>query len=562
VPTLHREATLHREDGHVLQLTDRDFVASGGQGTVYIVGNTAHKVVFDSDQALSADRRDRLRALCHPAVVRPEQLLFHPDGRPAGHTMPAVSGTPWLGLVPGSAWRARGVDPAAAVGLCGALAEAVAAVHRDGAVVGDLNPLNILVHDNLRGLWLIDTDSWGIGPWPASAVLPAVADPRMGARPSTGSDWFGVAVNAVQLLTGLHPFRGRHPQVKGLAARARAGLWALDSQVRCPPATRPLAGLDRAWRDWLEAVLTTEHRGPPPGLPRCSGTVAVPGVPSGAGELVVRTVHQAEAPLRGLVAAGAGLVAWTAEQVLWSGSVVGAVPPGLATVVAVGEGLVGIGLQGGRLVVQELGAAAPVPLAVEARAVGSMAGQAVVLAGDGLFALKLLRVGGRLHAGLDRLGSAHPRAAVLYDGVMVSILAGASWIALSPGSGQLVQLRVPELDGCRVVAAAARGRVVLVLARRQGRVDRLRLRFGRSWDRHDAHWTEDVGQHELELARLPSGVVVHTDESGDLVIVPEGMGLPGERRVVTGGRAPAALLAGAGGLVGIEGDAVVGLSLG
>lgn len=556
--------TVHREDGHVLQLTDRDFVASGGQGAVYVVGTTAHKVVFDSDSALTADRRDRLRALAHPAVVRPEQLLFHPDGRPAGHTMPAVSGTPWLALVPGSAWRAKGLDPAAAVALCGALAEAVAAVHREGAVVGDLNPLNILVRDDLARLWLIDTDSWGIGPWPASAVLPAVADPRMGAIPSTGSDWFGVAVNAVQLLTGLHPFRGRHPTVKRLAARARAGLWALDPAVRCPPATRPLAGLDRAWRDWLEAVLTTAHRGPPPGLPHCSGEAVGVGVRavSGGGELVVRTLHRAGAPLRGLVAAGAGLVAWTAEEVLWSGRVVGATPPGLATVVAVGEGLVGVGLQAGRLVVQELGAPDPVPLALEARAVGRMGGEAVVLAGDGLYGLRLLRVGGRLHAGLDRLGSAHPRAAVLYNGVMVSILAGASWIALSPGPGRLVQLRVPQLDGCRVVAAAARGRVVLVLARREGRVDRLRLRFGRGWDRHDAHWTEDVGQHELELARLPSGVVVHTDEHGELVLVPEGIGLPGERRVATGGRAPAALLAGAGGLVGIEGEAVVGLTLG
>ncbi len=580
--------TLHREGGGTVHLPPSAAVAQGGQGTVYIVGNTAYKVVFDPAQALTAARRDALATLGHPAIVRPGRRLFTPEGTPVGHEMPAVDGLPWLSLVPTPAWHAQGLDPAGALGLCAALGAAVAAAHAGGAVLGDLNPLNVLVHRDLGGLWLVDTDAWGIAGAAPQAMLPALADPRMApGGPTRATDWWGVAVDVFQLLTGLHPFRGHHPRVSGLAARARAGLWALDPAVATPPATRSLAGVPAGWRDWLGAVLTGAHRGPPPAAAQAPCPAALPAVvlpgprggrPAGpeTGARLATTLRcQAPGPLRGVVPAGAGHLCWTDDLLLQDGHPVAPLPGrgGVVVPAPAGAGCRALwaGLRDGLLRVVPLGgpaatgAGAPLPLAVAARGLTVAGGRVLVHAGDGIFALEAVAVGARLHAGLRRLAGAHPRAAVLHDGVVASMLGGAAWLGLSPAAGRWLGLRVPALDGQPVVAAVARGRVVVALVRRrdgsQTTVDRVVVRVAADGLRHDVQRSPDVGVHGLGLARLPRGVAVFLDENGDLVIIPEGVGQPGERRVAAGDRALWGLWALGGQLCGAAGDRLLGLSM-
>ena len=81
------------ENGQLLTLDARDFVAAGGEGRVYAVRDLAYKIYDDPARALNAAKLSELSALDDPRCVRPLELVRDPaDGSPRGYAMRFVRG--------------------------------------------------------------------------------------------------------------------------------------------------------------------------------------------------------------------------------------------------------------------------------------------------------------------------------------------------------------------------------------------------------------------------------------------------------------------------------------
>jgi hypothetical protein len=485
---------VHVEGGGVVLLPPESFVAAGGEATVHAVGGTAYKVWSGP---VDEGRLRALSALRVPGAVLPTALLRDDGGRVVGHAMVYLTGAVPLSRALSRPWRERvGLGPDEALGVVRRLRDLVGAAHRAGALVVDLHEGNVLLGDAWAPA-LVDTGSWQLPGWPATAVLDSVRD-RHATAFDEGTDWFAFAVTTLQLLLGVHPYRGTHPTVKGLDERMRQRLSVLRPEVRRPPVAWPASVLPPRWRSWYASVLDGADRGAPPAGDG-DGVGWLPSVAPTNAHLTWTPVWTAPRRLRAVVEAG-GVTAALVDGAVWVGTREHLVRAEAITVTADGR-VLAAARDGGLLRVVDVEAGRELPTVLAADAVLTLGHGFLVRSGPRLLQLELR--GGVVGARL--LAAVLPHATTLFDGVAVQDLLGAAHLSLvSPGRCET--RRVPELDGWTVLDARHASGVVALVARRRGRTDRLVLRFGPGG--HEVRRVEDVDGADLDLVVLPSGVAV------------------------------------------------------
>lgn len=251
-------------EGAAVDLRPEQFVAAGGQGRVFAVGDVAFKLFSDPAAAPPSQKLQALRALAGPHVAAPEHAVHNERGESIGYTMPFFRGAhSWAQLCTPAYRRRVGLDDQAAMGLVRSLGAALTEIHRHGATVVDLSENNVLVRGT--SVCLIDLDSWQVPGHAATAVTPTILSPHAPkGHFDADTDWFSFAVLACTLLLGIHPFKGKHPSVRGLPARMRAGLSVFDASVRTPSVCKRPASLPPTLRAWFESVLHRGGSAPPP----------------------------------------------------------------------------------------------------------------------------------------------------------------------------------------------------------------------------------------------------------------------------------------------------------
>ncbi|MCA9488920.1 MAG: hypothetical protein KC621_03335, partial [Myxococcales bacterium] len=359
----------------------------------------------------------------------------------------------------------------------------------------DLHEGNVLL-DERREPVLIDVSSWQLPGWPATAIQDTVRD-RHATGFERGTDWFAFAVTTLQLLLGVHPYRGTHPTVKGLEQRMIRRLSVLRPEVRLPPVAWPTDVVPPRWLDWYRAVLDgTERCAPPSG--DAGGTGWTPSPVVLGRKLVLAPILVAPSAIR-QVAEGGGTTAARVDGAIVTGRGRFGGPWEIVVVGADGAA-VGAWREGPELRLRDV-TGPDVRVTLHADAIAPLGSSVVVLSGPRLIQLDL-----RAGLALPRvLATVLPHATRLFDGLAAQDLLGSMHLLLlAPGRCDV--RRVAELDGWTILDAHHAGGVAALLARRDGRTDRFVFRFGPRGC--ELRRTEDVDGADLDLVVLPTGVAV------------------------------------------------------
>ncbi len=250
-------------------LTQTDYLATGGEGVVYAKGGYVYKLYLDPAGARGRGIEDKLKllqAIQHPHIVAPTDVLHNAQHEVIGFYMPQASGVPLVKTFT-NAWR----DPnnfgiKESLALVENMRLAVEAAHQAGAVLVDANEMNYLADGTAPRL--LDVDSWQIGPYKASAIMPSIRDVHS-ADFTPLTDWFSWAVVSFQVLAGIHPYKGVHPDFKrgDLQARMLANTSVFDPRVSVNAGVRDYAtSLPGALLDWYRDVFQHGLRSAPPGV--------------------------------------------------------------------------------------------------------------------------------------------------------------------------------------------------------------------------------------------------------------------------------------------------------
>ena len=78
---------IHGKSNNPISLTQREFVAEGGEGKVFAKGTTGFKIYHDPKKMLPLGKIAELQAIQNPNVNRPKDILLDKVGNPVGYTM-------------------------------------------------------------------------------------------------------------------------------------------------------------------------------------------------------------------------------------------------------------------------------------------------------------------------------------------------------------------------------------------------------------------------------------------------------------------------------------------
>jgi DNA-binding helix-hairpin-helix protein with protein kinase domain len=202
-------------------------IGRGGEGDVYLVEGQPDIAVKIYTVNVLGDRPAKIQALVSAKLAEKEQLVafpiaevISPSGKFLGFAMRLIAGCKPLHelYAPGSRkLHFPNADFRFLVRTAANVARAVAAVHRNSCVIGDINHSGILVSPKAM-VALIDADSFQVsangGQFLCKVGVPEYTPPELqggslvGITRTPNHDAFGLAVVIFQLL-----FMGRHPFV-------------------------------------------------------------------------------------------------------------------------------------------------------------------------------------------------------------------------------------------------------------------------------------------------------------------------------------------------------------
>ncbi|MBI4160806.1 MAG: serine/threonine protein kinase [Candidatus Yanofskybacteria bacterium] len=524
-----------------LTLRQNDYLATGGEGSVYKVKGMAIKLYTDPDKMTRdgiPEKIKKLAAFFHPYISVPQGLVFL-SNKPIGFYMPFAEGEP-LSRVFTNDFRTReGFGDRDAVKLVERMRDVIRFAHDHGAILVDPNEFNWLAY--LKGSdkpepRIIDVDSWVIGRMPPTvAIMPSVRDWHTKGFNQL-SDWFSWGVVTFQVFTGIHPYKGTLVGFTGLEERMKANASVFSSGVRLNRAVRDFNCIPVALRDWYQEIFQIGKRTIPPssfeigvakaGVTRvvkiitASGSLVFDKLYSKTGDEVVRIWPCGVALLKsgelvelrlkriiGKLNSTNGEVIKTDDGWLiadWINPVLGhkSEVNGQVAYTYVNESL----LQSESLT-----------LAVKSSYIFRSENRLFIVTDTGLTEI-FFRVIGKAIIAVGQTWSAMVNSTKWFDGVGIQDALGAMYAIVPFSDKSCAQIRVRELDGLKTVSAKAGNRYVVVIAAdKNGEYHKIELVMRRDYTNYQVSKTVVDGP-DLNMALLPKGVGATIVDDGELII--------------------------------------------
>ena len=524
--------------GTEVNLTQRDFVASGGQAAIYTRNGIAFKVYHNPSDALPTGKITELQAITDSRVIKPEQILVDPSGSPVGYTTKFIKDSYVMCQLFPKAFRDREhVDHTMIRDLVRQLQETVGNVHKTGILIVDLNEMNFLVDKGFGKVFAIDVDSYQTPHYRAPALMDSVRDWSVKSNQwTTLSDWYSFGVISFQLFTGIHPFKGQYhgtkqelkgkipsdPDDDSFAVTRRRMINNVSifcPDVKTPACTYPVSVIPPAYKAWFEAMFVQGKRCLPPNEPFGGAAIVVPTIQAlfGTANLDIVELGSYEGQISRLWSDGSKLVVVT-DKGVWLDSA-------RTNVTAPKHAACGFSPLAGRAVLANGDTDIPtltnltdrvaVAFGLDVAETVSYDGRIYVRTPDHVYEIVLTDAGSQVLATTKAVVNVLPHATKLYSGVVIQNMLGSVFVSLLSGPGVARQIRIKELDNYKILDAKFDSGVLMVVGVKKGKYDRLVFRFD-SDDTYDLRMVSDITPAGLNFVTLDSGVCVCITEEEKL----------------------------------------------
>jgi len=264
-------------NGKRITLTNKDFVAKGGEKSIFRKGKISYAIYEDLQKMIPPAKIGELAELDTLGIVSPLDLIYNAKKHEVGFTMDFIDDVIPLPKLFTNTFRDKnGVNNDMATELVENLKHLIHYVHGKKCLIVDGNEMNYLVDQDFVTPFMIDVNSFQTKSYPATAFHPATRD-WAHEHFTTMSDWFGFAVLSFQLFVGIHPFKGKHPDYRRNDFRNRVTdcISVFDPKVSLPPAARDFNLIPSMYKDWYFDLFVNGMRKDPPQLPGSAGQVHV-----------------------------------------------------------------------------------------------------------------------------------------------------------------------------------------------------------------------------------------------------------------------------------------------
>lgn len=248
-----------------INLSQNDFVASGGQASVYKKGNVAYKIYTDQSNSIPIGKIRELSVLDRQEIVAPQEIITNSKQEYIGYTMPFVNkGVPICKLFVRSYLKQLNFSNQELTDIILNSKKTLDFIHSKDILVVDLNEMNLLLDTDKQKIFFIDTDSYQTKGYPATFLMENIRDWTVGTNWNENSDWFSWGVLTYQIFTGIHPYGGNHKSYSTLKDRMKQFVSVYNPEVKFPKVFKDKSLIPQVFDDWYKAIFEDGKRCQPP----------------------------------------------------------------------------------------------------------------------------------------------------------------------------------------------------------------------------------------------------------------------------------------------------------
>lgn len=515
-----------------VSLTEKNYLASGGQAKVYKKDKYAFKIYVDGNTdkinpkaMIPLDKIKELSAITEKNVLKPLDIIFDSKGKAIGYTMAFVSDShPLCKLFTKNFKKRYKVGPQDIVSLVKRMQETVQKIHASHCVVADMNEMNILVANKLREPVFIDVDSYQTPSYKATAIMDSVRDRTLPFGVFNElSDWFSFGVLAFQLYINIHPYRGSHPNYKPTewSKRMDDGISVFDKDVSVPPIANDFSVIPKPHLEWMKSLFVKGERSIPP-FPDASGVFAVPIQPvviiESKGDFEVVKIYTFDSEVREIFnMLGVGYV--VTEKSIYKGDrkVITDLQEYDRVLLCESSGMVPVVAKlKGEVVTLEDMKGSPIGGELRSKNIFYKDGAIYTVDGGRLQQHTFREVSGKIFPNTMTIGNVLELSSKIFEGCIYQDVLGKPWFQIPYDGDKCFFRHIPELDGYRIVDARSEDRYLMVMARQKGIYSRFVFVFDNNMDSYTVRIEKDIDIDTVNFTVLNSGVALHVSESSGI----------------------------------------------
>lgn len=248
-----------------VDISNSDYIASGGQGSVYGKNNKIFKIYHDKKDMIPTTKINELSVLEKDNIISPVDIIYK-NKCEVGYTMKWVKdGNALCKLFTNDFWNRCNIDFNIINSLVLSMIDTISYIHSKNILLVDGNEMNYIVDDKFKIPYFIDVDSYQTKNYPATVIMPSIRDWNSKTF-SELTDWFSFAIVAFRLYTGIHPFCGSHPNYKrnDMENRIKNNISVFNKDVSVPSVTRDFSNIPNNFKQWFIDLFDKGLRELPP----------------------------------------------------------------------------------------------------------------------------------------------------------------------------------------------------------------------------------------------------------------------------------------------------------
>lgn len=255
-----------------INLTDRDFLSSGGEGDIYIKDEKAFKIYHETTKVIPLKKIEELRALDHPNIIKPESPLFDKNKNLIGYSMKYIKDSFSLSRLITNDFRSQHhIENKDILNIVKQIIDITKFVHQKKCFIVDGNEMNYIVSNDFKQVYFIDVDSYQTPSFKPTAYSPSTLDPNSNKKNfNEFTDWFSIGIVLCNLLIGIHPFKGKYKGNKynfgknDFQERMKQRISVFNEDVKVNSAVRDFSIIPVNLQSWFYQLFEKGERIAPP----------------------------------------------------------------------------------------------------------------------------------------------------------------------------------------------------------------------------------------------------------------------------------------------------------
>lgn len=509
----------------IIELLPRNYLTAGGEASIYVQSGKAYKLYHDpTKKMLPIKKMQELAIINNSQVVIPQEVIYDVNnGNPLGYTTSFIDNAePLLKFFTRTFKKDNNISFQMINELVKHIQLIVSDVHKSNCLIVDLNELNVLVKINPTILtpWFIDTDSYCTPSYKATAVMDSIRDRKCSVvdkngilhyNPNVESDWFSWAVITFWLYTGIHPFRGSHPNYKPKDKQKEMddGISIFHPGVRVPPSVNDFKVIPHRHLDWYKQVFLKNERGIPP-LPDSSTPMLVSTkivTIQGTDKLTVSEIEAYDTDIMYIHQFMGIYYVVTKNKIFAGKKEIGTNNSKRTMLCSANDGtLIVASKSGNQVSFNEINSSTPIGTINSSQDMFVRNGCVYTITNSKLVENSFVSFSGKVIHKIKEIENVSVQSATVYNGCVIQNLLGKKYLTLPYKMESCFSKHIAQLDGFRIVDAKSDKNITIVVAEKSGIYYRFVIAFDKKYTDFTVREVKDIVYDTINFCVMDNGL--------------------------------------------------------